>query len=375
MKLSIIIVSYNVRYFLEQCLLSVYEAIESIDSEIIVVDNCSHDDSLYMLQNQFPKVTVIKNKINVGFAKANNQGVSIARGEYVCLLNPDTVIGANIFKDLLGKIVKLPHAGLLGPRLINGRGDFLHESKRNIPSPLSSLTRLFGIRVEQIKSYYADHISGKAIGDVDILVGAFLFVKKEIYKLVEGFDEDYFMYAEDIDLSYKIKKKGLQNYYIGNVCAIHYKGESTDRNATYVRRFYTAMRLFYKKHFKSTRFLDFLISIAIHIVSRIQSFKNFEKEKRKITLYCLLSNDNDLYDLIKKTLGKNLELRSSIGKEDLGDQNIEIIFDNSFISFDEIINQMQKLRKRNVTFRIRPKNRNYIIGSDFSDGKGEVLSF
>ncbi len=375
MKLSIIIVNYNVRYFIEQCILSIKEATSSMDAEIIIVDNSSKDESCQMIKDCFPEIILIENKENKGFAAANNQGVLVATGDCLCFLNPDTVLASNTFMKILKIQKQLPHAGLLGPKLINGVGDFLHESKRNIPSPLTSFRRLFGIKIGYVKNYYADHIPSNSIGYVDVLVGAFMLVKKESYLSVGGFDEDYFIFGEDIDLAYKIKKKGLLNYYIGNVVAIHYRGESTDRNAVYVRQFYDAMRLFYKKHFRSNATLDFMVSVAIRLVSVIQSFKNFDKKKRIIERYCLITNDESLYSKIASKLSAEVKILDRVGKEDLGDTNIEIIFDNNFISFGEIIDQMQKLRKDNITFKIRPKNCNYILGSDFSDGKGEVITF
>ncbi|WP_271765400.1 glycosyltransferase family 2 protein [Aquimarina algiphila] len=375
MKLSVVIINYNVRYFLELCLQSVKEAIQAMDAEIIVVDNNSVDDSCEMLKNRFPEVILIENTDNVGFAKANNQGVAKAKGEYVCILNPDTVVGVDVFDTLISVADRLPNVGFLGPRLIDGTGNFLPESKRNIPSPLTSFRRLFKIRLGNVKSYYADHVLEEEIGDVDILVGAFLLVKKKNYLTIKGFDEDYFMYGEDIDISYKIKKKGLQNYYVGEITAIHYKGESTDRNAVYIRRFYGAMRIFYKKHFRSNWFLDKLVSIAIRLVSVIQSFRNYDKEKRIIDHYYLVSDNHNVWERLCDKVNQRIEKVSIESIVNLGDKNIEIIFDNNFISFTEIIRAIQNLKTSNCTFKIRPANCDYIIGSNFSDGKGEVLVF
>ncbi len=328
-----------------------------------------------MIEEHFPEVILIQNNNNVGFASANNQGATLAQGEYVCFLNPDTIVAPDTFVEIIDKAKKLPHAGLLGPRLINGMGNYLHESKRNIPSPLTSLRRLFGIKLGHVKNYYADHIPTASTSYVDVLVGAFMLVRKGHFDAVGGFDEDYFMYGEDLDLCYRFKKSGHQNYYIGSIVAIHYRGESTDRNATYIKRFYGAMRLFYKKHFRSDTILDAMVSIAIRLVTAIQSFRNFDKKKRIIDQYYLISNDKVLCQRISSKLSKKVTILQTMGKEDLGDTNIEIIFDNNFLSFQEIIDQMQDFRKDNVTFKIKPKNRSYIIGSDFSDGKGETIIF
>ncbi len=356
-------------------MLSLKEATSFVASEVIVVDNNSEDESCTMIKEHFPKVILIENKINNGFGKANNQGVTLAKGEYICFLNPDTIVPPKVFVEIIDKAERLPNAGLLGPRLINGVGDYLHESKRNIPSPLTSLRRLFGIKLGHVKNYYADHVPSTNIGDVDILVGAFMLVKKEKYLFVGAFDENYFMYGEDIDLSYRFKKMGFQNYYIGTVTAVHYRGESTDRNAVYIRRFYSAMRLFYKKHFRSNFILDFMVLIAIRLVSIVQSFKNFEKKKKEIAKYYLVSEDKDLRHRLRLKLNKKVEILRVLTKEDLGDTNIEIIFDNNFLSFKEIITQMQVMRKDNITFKIRPQDCTYIVGSNFSDGRGETILF
>ncbi|WP_343913820.1 glycosyltransferase family 2 protein [Aquimarina litoralis] len=367
--------NYNVRHFLELCVLSVQEAAKDLDAEIIVIDNNSPDNSCEVIKERFPNVILVENKENVGFAKANNQGVAIAKGEYICILNPDTVVAEDTFSNILSSSKKLFHMGMVGPRLIDGTGSFLPESKRNVPSPLTSFRRLFGIKLGKVKNYYADHISETDIGDVDILVGAFILVKKTVYESVSGFDEDYFMYGEDIDLSYKIKRKGLENYYIGSIPVIHYKGESTDRNAEYIKRFYGAMRLFYRKHFKSNWFLDTIVSVGIRLTSIVQSFKNYHKEKEITESYYLVSDNEEIRERLINVLQKEVQFTSLESARDLGYSNNELIFDNDFVSFGEIIEEMQQLKNLNITFKIIPKGCDFMLGSDFSDGKGEVITF
>ena len=367
--------NYNVQYFLEQCLLSLREVIVAEDSEVIVVDNNSTDHSCQMIRKKFPEVLLLENKSNLGLAKANNKGVGVSSGKFLCFLNPDTIIPDNVFPNLLKKATQLPHVGLVGPRLISGKGNFLRESKRNIPAPLTSLKRLLGIRTRFVKSYFADHIQEREIGRVDVLDSAFMLIKKNHYLSVGGFDDDYFLYGEDLDLSYRVKKMGLLNYYLGTITALHYKGESVDRNADLVMIFYGAMRLFYSKHFKSNRVLDFMVSVGIRMVSFIHSFKDFKKNRREVTQYYLISENEVLSANIASKLNTELIRVSTIEREDLGDKNIEIIFDGDFMSYLEIIKQMELLNKRNVTFKIRPADCDYILGSDFSDGKGEVITF
>ena len=217
MKLSVIILNYNVQYFLEQCILSVQRSLKSIDSEIIVIDNNSPDDSCAMVKAKFPEITLIENKENVGFSKANNQAVKIAKGEYVCILNPDTAVAEDTFVKALFYAESISNLGALGIYLMDGTGSYLPESKRNLPTPKASLLKLFGSG----KSYYANHIAPKGDGEVAVLVGAFMLLKRKVYNEVNGFDEDYFMYGEDIDFSYKITKAGYKNHYLGHGLLSH----------------------------------------------------------------------------------------------------------------------------------------------------------
>ena len=246
MKLSVVILNYNVQYFLEQCLLSVKRALINIDSEIIVIDNNSEDDSCQMVKERFPEITLIQNSENVGFSKANNQAVKVAQGDYVCILNPDTAVAEDTFTKTLTHFESHENVGALGIHLIDGTGNFLPESKRNVPTPSASLYKIVGLSGKA--SYYAKHIDKDQSGPVDILVGAFMLMKRSVYEEADGFDEDYFMYGEDIDLSYKITKLGYQNYYFGDADVLHYKGESTQKDKAYLDRFYGAMRIFYKKN-------------------------------------------------------------------------------------------------------------------------------
>ena len=230
------------RYFLELCLQSVGAALDGIDSEIIVIDNDSKDGSCAMVKEKFPSVTLIENASNVGFSKANNQAVKVAKGEYVCILNPDTVVAEDTFQSLLDFAEQQIDLGIIGCRLIDGAGKFLPESKRNIPVIKIAVKKIFG----NSKAYYANHINEFDTAKVEVLVGAFMFLKRSLYNCLDGFDEDYFMYGEDIDFSFKAHKKGFNNYYFGSTSVIHYKGESTQRNAVYLKRFYGAMQIFLK---------------------------------------------------------------------------------------------------------------------------------
>ena len=365
MKLSVVILNYNVKYFLELCLKSVQKAILNIDAEIIVVDNNSEDGSCYMVRKQFPEVLLIENRTNFGFSKANNIGVSKSKGEYICILNPDTVVAEDIFFKLFEFSKNIDKLGAIGCKLINGIGDFLPESKRNTPLINASLKKILG----NSDNYYANDLKEIDTGKVDILVGAFMFVKRNCYLEVGGFDEDYFMYGEDIDLSYKILKAGYQNYYYGDVTCLHYKGESTLRDKNYAFHFYGAMQIFYKKHFQRNIFFDTLVWFGIRFV---YCFRKKTKSKiKKIKKYVFVSNkmNNDL----NSVLNKEVVLQSDF--KNIEPDN-EVIFDANVYDYKKIIFMMENSdNQKNVTYKILPNKSNYIIGSDNAISRGEIISF
>jgi GT2 family glycosyltransferase len=273
MQLSVIIVNYNVKYFLEHCLLSVLRACHGIDAEVIVVDNLSKDGSVEMVREKFPTVKLIANTENVGFAKGNNIAVAIAKGEYILYLNPDMIVPEDCFQLCLVYMQTHPEAGALGCRLVDGKGQFLPESKRGFPSAqvaffkISGLSSLFK-KSKFFNQYHLGYLSEFETNEVDVLVGCFMFCRKKVIDKVGSFDEDYFMYGEDIDLSYKINKGGFKNIYFPETTVIHYKGESTKKGSlNYVKMFYQAMIIFAKKHFKSSQkgMYVMLIQFAIYL--------------------------------------------------------------------------------------------------------------
>jgi len=365
LKLSVIILSYNVRYFLELCLKSVIAAISSIDAEIIVIDNNSSDESCKMVKQLFSEVKLIENIKNLGFSKGNNQGVAIAKGEYICILNPDTVVAEDTFTSLISFSEKEENLGIVGCKLIDGSGQFLPESKRNIPFLKVAIQKIFGIS----NNYYANHLNPNDIGKVDVLVGAFMFMKRELYMKAKGFDEDYFMYGEDIDLSYRILKAGFSNYYFANTTVIHYKGESTRNDRDYIKRFYGAMQIFYKKHFKRNIFFDTIVWLGIKLKYLIG--KRFYFEETKVERYILISDR--MNNKLEQTLEKEITLKPQI---DSIQKNTEIIFDANFLSYKSIIEYISNFGiNRWASFKILPKDSTYIIGSNDSKCKGEVIPF
>ncbi|AZB02368.1 glycosyltransferase family 2 protein [Chryseobacterium joostei] len=254
MKLSIIIVNYNVTQLLRNCLLSIQKYIEKAEYEVIVIDNASTDSSWGDLIPEFPDVQFISSKNNGGFSKANNQAIQEAKGEYLLLLNPDTELEGFYMKELLDFADAKPEFGCLGVRMHDVEGNFLPESKRSVPDMFNSFEKLFtNLKKNNSKSYYRNDIGEEEIADVDVITGAFLLIKKEVYKNIGGLDESYFMYGEDIDLCYTLLRKGYKNYYYGKVSILHHKGESTVKNDVYLKRFYGAMQIFIDKYYKDDK--------------------------------------------------------------------------------------------------------------------------
>lgn len=272
MKLSVIIVNYNVEYFLEQCLHAVRRAMQHVDGEVIVVDNNSIDGSNAMVKKKFPEVRLYENKQNLGFSKANNQGIKKSSGEYVLLLNPDTVVEDDTFSLVVDFMDKHQEAGALGVKMVDGSGKFLPESKRGLPTPEAAFYKMFGIsslfpRSKRFSKYHLGYLDENEIHEIEILSGAFMLLRKKVLDKIGLLDETFFMYGEDIDLSYRVIKAGYKNYYFPKTRIIHYKGESTKKSSVnYVLVFYNAMVIFAKKHFtyKSARLFTHLINLAIY---------------------------------------------------------------------------------------------------------------
>jgi O-antigen biosynthesis protein len=271
LQLSVIIVNYNVKYFLEQCLCSVLKACKNITAEVIVADNNSSDGSKVFLLPKFPRVNFIWNNDNVGFAKANNQALVQAQGEFILFLNPDTIVPEDCFEKCIQFFQLHPQAGALGIRMIDGTGKFLKESKRAFPSPLTSLYKLSGLtklfpHSKTFAKYHLGHLPENENHEVDVLAGAYMMVPKNVLDKTGSFDETFFMYGEDVDLSYRIQQAGYKNYYFAQSSIIHFKGESTKKGSlNYVKMFYSAMSLFVKKHYSGSRagLFNFLIQVAI----------------------------------------------------------------------------------------------------------------
>ena len=283
MKLAVIIVNYNVKYFLKQCLESVYNSTSLWNIEVYVVDNDSKDGSVEMVVESFPKVKLIANKKNVGFSTANNQAIKETNADYVVLLNPDTLVQSDSFEKVIKFMDEHPDAGGLGVTMIDGNGKFLPESKRGLPTPEVAFFKIFGFskifpKSKKFGKYHLGYLDKNETHKIEVLSGAFMAMRMETLDKVGLLDEDFFMYGEDIDLSYRITQGGYENYYFPGTTIIHYKGESTKKSSVnYVYVFYKAMAIFAKKHFESNKASLFskLINIAIFFSASLAIIKRF----------------------------------------------------------------------------------------------------
>ena len=265
MKLSVVIVNYNVSHYLLQCVDSLSHALRGTDSEVIVVDNHSRDNSVTLLRQYHPEVRIVENLHNLGFAKANNIAIRQSRGEYVLLLNPDTIVSESVVKGVISFLDSHPEAGSAGVRMLNADGTVAPESRRGAPTPMTAFYKLSGLcgmfpNSRRFGRYYLGHLPWDSPQQIEVVSGAFCMLRTSVLKKVGLLDEDYFMYGEDIDLSYRILKSGATNWYVPETI-LHYKGESTHKSSfRYVHVFYQAMHIFFRKHFSH---LGLFISIPI----------------------------------------------------------------------------------------------------------------
>jgi GT2 family glycosyltransferase len=375
--LSIIIVSYNVSPFLKLCLYSVEKAARKVDAEIFVVDNASGDDSVRMVKENFPGVELIENKKNTGFSSANNIAIKKASGKYILLLNPDTIIGEDTFEKLLEFYERTPDATGVGVRMIDGSGRFLPESKRGLPTLSASFFKFSGlVRIfpdsKKIAAYYAGNVGENETAPVPVLAGAFFAFPGSAVEKAGLLDETFFMYGEDIDLSYRLSRLG-NNYYYPEIKIIHFKGESTIKDAEYIERFYNAMLIFAEKHFFSNygKLRRWLVKASINGMKGFMKLLiNFKKDGKtaadmNITGSCYMG-DNEGYDVLKN---KIRELRHI--KELRQGDGCEIFADMSSVSLSGIIEAMNGSPGRAVVRFISP-SRDFYLTSINADGRGEV---
>jgi hypothetical protein len=281
--LSIIIVNYNVKEFLENALISIKKAIEGINAEIFVVDNASEDGSVEMIKQKFPDVNLIANSENLGFAKANNQALKLAKGKYILLINPDTIVQEDTFRVLLSFLESHPECGMVGCKVLNPDGTLQLACRRSFPTPWVAFTKMIGLSSLFPKSkifakYNLTYLDPDEVAEVDAVSGSFMMIRREVYEKVGGLDEDFFMYGEDIDWCYRIKKAGWKIYYVPFTQIIHFKGESTKRsNIDEIRVFYEAMKIFVRKHYKEFALLGVILRVGIFLRGLVALLGKFIK--------------------------------------------------------------------------------------------------
>jgi GT2 family glycosyltransferase len=386
MKLSVIIINYNVKYFLEQCLLSVRMAVAGLEAEVFVVDNHSTDESVAYLRPKFPEVTFIENTNNLGFAVANNQAIRQCRGEYVLLLNPDTVLGEESLRTLCFFLDEHPEAGGIGVKMIDGHGVFLAESKRSFPSPWVSFCKIFGLSKlfpasEYFARYSLPYLRPNKQHKVEVLAGAFMMLRHETLDKVGLFDEAFFMYGEDIDLSYRLVLNGYSNYYIPER-VLHYKGESTERDKVrFVKNFYGAMVIFYKKYYpRSGWLMSFFIRLAIGLrafsatLSRSVGRKKPRRRKLKKRRLLILCRETH-FESVKAASVKRMPELEFVNLWDLDTERVmeaicrrnqmkaftDIAFCYPDVRFEQMLLFMDTMVNKKTTYHIYNKESDQLV--------------
>lgn len=392
MKLSVIIVNYNVKYFLEQCLHSVLRAVEDLHAEILVIDNASSDGSVDYLKPLFPSVDFIAGSTNLGFGKANNLALQQAKGEYILFLNPDTIIPEDCFSKCINFLEQHSKAGALGVRMLDGSGNFLPESKRSFPSTSTAFFKAVGLsdafsESKFFNKYSLGYLDENKNHRVDVLAGAFMMIRKSALDQVGGFDEQFFMYGEDIDLSYRIKKAGFDNWYFAEAPIIHFKGESMKKwSADHVKVFYEAMIVFVKKHYKGSGagLLKLLLISGIRIKSFISLLKGSMQTSRNIATsagknIAIIGTTSDL-DVCKQMYQSTQQNQITRFKGELSELKEfcvsnkinQIVFCSSTIDYKAAIAVIQKFGS-SFTYRFFATESKSIIGSDYRSALGEAL--
>lgn len=404
-QLSIVIVSYNVKFFLLHCLHSIQKATDNCTLEIFVVDNSSSDDTCEEVLRQFPNVQLIQNTENIGFARACNQAIRQAQGEIILLLNPDTVVSENTFPTVLNYMNNHPNCGALGVKMLDGSGNFLPESKRGLPTYGVALCKILALqkifpRKAWANRYYATHVGENVTAPVEVLSGACFFVRASVLHQVQLLNETYFMYGEDIELSHKITQAGFQNIYFPETTIIHYKGESTPhRSIRSVYNFYKAMLIFVQTNLKAQRiftpFLWIMLYVAIALVwckrnvaalahkvapkhrilivgagyepQRVEKFLHTSNFGGEIVGYISLTDE---YPEALNYVGTRRELPHSIQINSVS----EVVFCIDSMAVSEVIAIIQECASFKISFKIANPNNRSVVGSSSPKRKGELYA-
>lgn len=389
MQLSIIIVNYNVQYYIEHCLHSVVAACKNIQAEIFVIDNASTDNSKQYLQHTFTQVHFIWKTSNDGFAKANNQALQLATGNLILFLNPDTIVPEDCFEKCIDFCNNTGNIGAIGVRMIDGSGAYLPESKRGFPSPFTAFCKLTGLCTlfstsAFFNNYYLGHLPNAITNPIDVIAGAYMMVPKNVLNEVGSFDEQFFMYGEDIDLSYRIKKAGYTNFLFADTTIIHFKGESTQKlNSKYIQYFYGAMGLFVKKHYRNSigKFFSAFLHTAIMLKALQATIKNIFKKQISTEDYIPFTAtkiavvaDEKTFNAIQNSLLDNAYILSKAMEYDIDNTLDTIVLSTTQLTGKHIITLMQQRHNyKNILLHIASANS--IIGSNNKNKKGIAIAF
>lgn len=386
MRLSVIIVSYNVKYYLEQCLRSLQKALKGIDSEVIVFDNHSHDGSVTYNSALFPHVNFISCSHNLGFAKANNYAIRQSKGDYILLLNPDTIVGESSIGRALSFIASHDEAGAVGVRMMKTNGADAKESRRGVPTPLTAFYKFCGLckyfpQNRHLGKYYMGWLPWDKENEMEIVSGAFCLLRREALEAVGLFDEDFFMYGEDIDLSYRLLKGGWHNWYLP-VRILHYKGESTEKSSfRYVHVFYEAMLIFFKKHYsRLSVFITIPVQTAIYakalcalthtLASMARRSLGFvDKGNSANTLYAFFVSPGNMKRSQQLASQKGLwaefhdadKSKRLLSVSSSNSYKTYVVFDTTAYSYEDIFGLMSGNRHKNYLLATYYPNKNLVI--------------
>ena len=367
-RISVIIVSYNAPLFLKGCIESVYAALSNISGEVIVIDNASVEANVKDLKAAFPELQIVRNTENMGFSKAVNQGAKITKGEFILVLNPDSILPEDILRRVTDFIESKENIGAAGCRFIDGAGAFLPECKRNLPDIKSALFKIFG----KNRGYYAVQIEEESVEEVEVLTGAFMCMRSDLFKKLGGFDEDFFMFGEDIDLSYRILELGYKNYYLGDITMIHFKGESSVKDAKYLKHFYGALGIYYKKHVNPNRISDFLLQLLIKSMILIRGFSsvNESHEVKQAEELVYLGNRDEVYEKLSEMFPASISRKTPSLK--LSNKTDEAIYyDSLSLGYSKIIAHFDQSHE-SIVKRIISRDGKFYFGSDSPTRRGEA---
>lgn len=392
MELSVIIVSYKVKYYLEQCIVSLKRALKDIEAEIIVVDNHSNDGTVEYLSARYPDINIISSNHNYGFAKANNIAIKQSKGRFVLLLNPDTIVGEHTMTDVLTFMKSREQIGSVGVRMLRNDGSDAMESRRGIPTPMTAFYKMSGLcarfpKNKRFGHYYMGYLPWDEASKIEIVSGAFCMIRRNALEEIGLLDEDFFMYGEDIDLSFRLLKSGYENWYYPSRI-LHYKGESTRKTSfRYVHVFYGSMLIFFRKHYAGSAMLISvpvkcaiyakalfeLIKLGLYQVRKGLGF--FDISHNQTPLYVFIGEHDAIANCRKLAVKKGLNAIFHEGNSETrpsghttlelpNDTTTYVVYDVNAYSFEKILSIFSNNTKANVHIGTYNSTTQTIITSD-----------